>query len=65
MPTDPRRTSPKTEIRSDAAVKQIGIRVPTDLSDQLKAIARRERNGLSSVVRRLLVAALACERGDA
>lgn len=41
------------------AAKQIGIRVPVSLSDQLEALARKESNGVSAVVRRLLTVALA------
>jgi hypothetical protein len=56
-PTDP-STHPDTP-----ALKQIGIRVPARMSDQLEALARRENNGVSAVIRRLLTAALA-EHGD-
>lgn len=43
---------------NSTATKQIGIRVPARLSDRLEAIARRESNNVSSVVRRLLTSAL-------
>ena len=46
-----------------ARPKQIGIRLPADLGERLESIARAEHNGVSSVVRRLLVAALAAH-GD-
>jgi predicted HicB family RNase H-like nuclease len=45
-----------SETRSS---KQLGVRVPTHINDQLEAIAKRESNGVSAVVRRLLTAALA------
>ena len=38
--------------------KQLGIRVPARLGDRLDALAAREHNSVSSVVRRLLTAAL-------
>ena len=38
--------------------KQIGIRVPAQLVEQLAACAALEHNSVSSVVRRLLTAAL-------
>ncbi len=40
---------PETE-----STKQIGVKVPIELSDRLQNIARRERNGVSAVCRRLL-----------
>lgn len=51
-----------TEIRS---TRQLGIRVPIRLSDQLEALARRENNGVSAVCRRLLAAALATNGNEA
>jgi hypothetical protein len=42
---------------------QIGVRVPAKLGDQLAAIAERENNGVSAVVRRLLAEALQREQG--
>ena len=66
MAHDRRRRQPTdtscTEIRS-AAAKSIGVRVPAHMGDQLEALARRENNGVSAVVRRLLTAALS-EHGD-
>lgn len=38
--------------------KLIGIKVPRELSRQLESIARRERNGVSAVCRRLLSSAV-------
>lgn len=34
--------------------KQIGVKVPLELNERLKAVARRESNGISAVCRRLL-----------
>lgn len=45
-------TQPKSARRS------IGVRVPARMGDQLQALARRENNGVSAVVRRLLTEAL-------
>jgi predicted DNA-binding protein len=52
VPSEPRPARPAP------TAKQIGIRIPLDLIDRLEAIARRENNGLSAVVRRLLTAAI-------
>lgn len=60
----PRPKPLPAEIHSDARV-QIGIRVPARISDQLKAIALAENNGVSAVVRRLLTAALAAHDHEA
>lgn len=49
--------SGKTTAQEHAPV-QIGIRVPAKMGDQLAAIADRENNGASAVVRRLLAEAL-------
>lgn len=38
--------------------KVLGVRVPAGLNDQLEAMARRENNGVSTIVRRLLTEAL-------
>jgi predicted DNA-binding protein len=38
--------------------KLIGIRVPAHMNDQLEALAKRENNGVSAVIRRLLTQAL-------
>jgi predicted DNA-binding protein len=62
MPTEP-RTAPDAPTRPDPPAKQIGIRIPPELSDRLEAIARRENNGISAVCRRLLTTAL--EAGEA
>ena len=43
--------------------KQIGVRLPAHLNTKLEALARRENNGVSATVRRLLTAALA-RHGD-
>lgn len=53
----PLTTSP-ADHRNNGPAKQIGIRIPPQMNDQLEALARRERNGVSSVIRRLLAAAL-------
>jgi metal-responsive CopG/Arc/MetJ family transcriptional regulator len=42
--------------------KQIGIRLPARLSNQLDALAVREHNSVSSIVRRLLTTAIRRER---
>lgn len=57
-----RRT--KSDALTTAPAKQIGIRVPARMSDQLEALARAENNSTSSVVRRLLTQALADADGD-
>ncbi len=48
---------------SESSSKQIGVRVPMELSDRLVEVARRENNHVSAVTRRLLTAAL--DREDA
>jgi hypothetical protein len=58
MSTDP-QTAPDAPTRPDPPTKQLGVRIPTELSLRLEAIARRENNGVSAVCRRLLTAALA------
>ena len=45
------------------ASKQLGLRVPASISKRLAAIARKENNRMSAVMRRLLTAAL--DREDA
>lgn len=60
-----RRPSTKTPRPVCAAAKHIGLRVPIQISDRLEAIARREHNGVSAVVRRLLTAALAANGDEA
>jgi hypothetical protein len=45
-------------VVENATFKQIGIKVPQRLGDQLVALARRESNGVSAVCRRLLTEAL-------
>jgi hypothetical protein len=47
------------------STKQLGIRVPTQMSDRLEAIARREHNGVSAVCRRLLAQSLAAHGDEA
>jgi Arc/MetJ-type ribon-helix-helix transcriptional regulator len=42
----------------EAPTKQIGVRVPAHVNDQLDALAQRENNSISAVVRRLLTKAL-------
>ncbi len=61
-PSRPRLTT--TAPKPHTSLKQIGIRVPARMNDQLEAIAKRENNGVSAVVRRLLAAALAPAHGD-
>ena len=56
MPTD-RPTSPHADRR--VTTRQLGIRVPARMGDQLAALARKENNGVSALVRRLLTEALA------
>jgi hypothetical protein len=59
MANDRRQSTDSTpEIRLTAG-KQIGLRVPARMGAQLEAMARRENNGVSAVIRRLLTAALA------
>ena len=41
--------------------KQLALRVPAHIDHQLGALAQRENNSISAVVRRLLTAALARE----
>jgi predicted DNA-binding protein len=53
-----RATHKDSHAEPRPATKQIGIRLPVRLTDRLEAIARAESNQLSSVVRRLLTAAL-------
>jgi hypothetical protein len=60
-----RHTPPDVDTRPDALHKQLGIRVPVQLSDQLEAIAKREHNGVAAVCRRLLASALASHEQDA
>ena len=65
MSTQPRRSPPRTDIRRrDLADSYVGLRLPAHLIEQIDAIARRESNGKSSVVRRLLTQALANEREE-
>lgn len=59
-----RRTKSDALRLPTAPAKQIGIRVPARMSDQLEALARRENNSTSSIVRRLLTQALADADGD-
>jgi hypothetical protein len=47
----PRGTSDEPAVTGS---KQIGLRVPADLNQQLELIARRECNGVSAVCRRLI-----------
>lgn len=56
-----RRQLPTSHSQPESATKSIGIRVPVLLGKQLEALARRENNGVSAVVRRLLTAALSHE----
>lgn len=50
----PRRTlTTDADIRT-AGAKQIALRVPAALNEQLEIIARRECNGISAVCRRLI-----------
>jgi predicted DNA-binding protein len=49
---------PAHKAASKTSTKQLGIRLPASLNDRLVAIARSESNNVSSVVRRLLTAAL-------
>jgi hypothetical protein len=42
--------------------QRIAFRVPVTLAAELRAIAERENNGISAIVRRLLTAAIARER---
>jgi len=60
-----RRSAPPASSPDDSKGKPLGIRVPTRLNDQLEAIAQREGNGVSAVVRRLLNDALTREVGGA
>lgn len=59
------KTSQDLEIRSDEKLlgRQHGIRFPQSLNRRLDSIARREGNGVSAVVRRLVSEALAAQ-GD-
>src|SRR5688572_11285187 len=58
--------APDTNSTAPAAAnKQLGIRVPVELSDRLESIARREHNGISAVCRRLLASALADHDNEA
>jgi hypothetical protein len=43
----------------------INVKLKEDVADRLKATARREGNGVSSVVRRLLAVALEAEQRNA
>jgi predicted DNA-binding protein len=43
--------------------KQVGIKMPPALSQRIEAIAARENNGVSAVVRRILTAGI--EREEA
>jgi hypothetical protein len=63
--TSRRPASTSTDNRSDAPARQLGIRLPAHMGEQLEAMARRENNGISAVVRRLLTAALADSNGAA
>jgi predicted DNA-binding protein len=59
-----RRRRPQTEpSKIENPTRQVGIRLPKHMGDQLEALARRENNGVSSIVRRLLTKALA-EHGN-
>jgi hypothetical protein len=58
-----RRSTPKEP--SVQSTKQLGIRVPTQMSDRLEAIAKREHNGVSAVCRRLLAESLASHGDEA
>jgi hypothetical protein len=53
-----RRTTTHEKTPPKVGHKQLGIRVTADMSDRLESIARAEHNGVSSVVRRMLAAAL-------
>lgn len=51
-----------TKARS-LSPKQLGVRLPADMTARLQSIARAEHNGVSAVVRRLLTVALATAQG--
>lgn len=57
--------TPKPDAaRSEPAEKYVGLRIPSHLNDRLDAIARRENNGKSAVLRRLISRALATSPDD-
>lgn len=57
----PRRQTDATYPVTTSTTRVIGVRLPARMTDQLEALARRENNGISAVVRRLLTAALSHE----
>jgi len=58
------RNSEDAEIRSDNRLRRVyGIRFPDSLDRRLDSLAKREGNGVSAVVRRLVSEALAAHDG--
>jgi metal-responsive CopG/Arc/MetJ family transcriptional regulator len=45
-------------VETKSSTTQIGVKLPAELRARLESVARRERNGLSAVARRLLSEAI-------